>query len=73
MVEYRCPSCKHTLTEQGDFFPFCSQRCKLQDLGAWASGAYAVPGKDATDEELSSAVRGTRQDERGFVKKRDTH
>jgi len=29
--------------------PFCSRRCKLQDLARWASGAYRVPG-DAVPE-----------------------
>jgi endogenous inhibitor of DNA gyrase (YacG/DUF329 family) len=26
------------------FRPFCSHRCKLLDLGAWANDAYAIPG-----------------------------
>jgi len=25
--------------------PFCSERCKLQDLGRWAGGTYRVPGE----------------------------
>ncbi len=25
--------------------PFCSERCKMIDLGAWASDQYAIPGK----------------------------
>jgi endogenous inhibitor of DNA gyrase (YacG/DUF329 family) len=32
--------------------PFCSQRCKLADLGAWASGQYSVPS-DIDEESLS--------------------
>jgi len=31
--------------------PFCSQRCKLQDLARWADGTYRVPGEPAADEE----------------------
>ena len=31
--------------------PFCSKRCKLQDLARWADGAYAVPGKPLTDPD----------------------
>jgi endogenous inhibitor of DNA gyrase (YacG/DUF329 family) len=36
--------------------PFCSDRCKLQDLARWADGAYRVPGEridepDHTDDE----------------------
>ena len=32
--------------------PFCSKRCKLQDLARWADGRYSVPGErvDESDE-----------------------
>ena len=38
--------------------PFCSQRCKIQDLARWADGTYRVPGEalpepDDTDEDTS--------------------
>ena len=29
--------------------PFCSQRCKLQDLARWAEGLYKVPGERAPE------------------------
>jgi endogenous inhibitor of DNA gyrase (YacG/DUF329 family) len=29
--------------------PFCSKRCKIQDLAGWADGSYAVPGEPLTD------------------------
>jgi hypothetical protein len=29
--------------------PFCSERCKLQDLARWADESYRVPDKPATD------------------------
>jgi uncharacterized protein len=31
--------------------PFCSERCKLQDLARWADGAYAIPGDKLTDPD----------------------
>ena len=31
-------------------FPFCSERCKLIDLGHWFAGAYTVPGADEEDK-----------------------
>jgi endogenous inhibitor of DNA gyrase (YacG/DUF329 family) len=39
--------------------PFCSERCKLVDLGAWAAEAYRVPGESASqpgaeDEQAAS-------------------
>jgi endogenous inhibitor of DNA gyrase (YacG/DUF329 family) len=32
--------------------PFCSERCKLVDLGAWASGDRAIPGDPVQPDEL---------------------
>ena len=29
--------------------PFCSERCKLQDLARWVDGAYGVPGEGVSD------------------------
>ncbi|OHB65108.1 MAG: hypothetical protein A2Y77_00485 [Planctomycetes bacterium RBG_13_62_9] len=48
--ELRCPTCKRIVryprksqSEQAKFFPFCSQRCKLIDLGAWLNAEYRIP------------------------------
>jgi len=40
-----CPTCgqKVEWTEINTFRPFCSNRCKQIDLGAWASEKYAIP------------------------------
>jgi uncharacterized protein len=40
-----CPTCgKHVLwTPDSVWRPFCSERCKLIDLGAWAAERYRVP------------------------------
>jgi endogenous inhibitor of DNA gyrase (YacG/DUF329 family) len=38
----KCPICKKEVTPSGDFFPFCSERCKIIDLGNWASEKYVV-------------------------------
>jgi len=38
------------------FRPFCSERCKMNDLGAWATESYRVPveeDKDTFDEDDS--------------------
>jgi hypothetical protein len=31
-------------SDQNRYRPFCSERCKLVDLGAWATDRYAIPG-----------------------------
>ena len=38
----RCPTCKGIVVKSDPEFPFCSERCRLIDLGKWASGAYVV-------------------------------
>jgi len=52
-MKITCPVCKNITTwEENPFRPFCSERCKLIDLGAWASGDYKIPAKldDETDQ-----------------------
>jgi endogenous inhibitor of DNA gyrase (YacG/DUF329 family) len=64
----RCPTC-HTLVLAGDEnFPFCSDRCRLIDLGKWASGGYVI-STPITDPEMlenlaeESAGRKPHEDE----------
>jgi len=42
-----CPTCNAPVEwgPQSPTRPFCSERCKLIDLGAWASGENAIPGE----------------------------
>jgi endogenous inhibitor of DNA gyrase (YacG/DUF329 family) len=50
----KCPMCSVAVewSPANPYRPFCSQRCKLADLGAWASGQYSVPS-DIDEESLS--------------------
>ena len=44
----KCPICnKPAPRADNPFRPFCSERCKLLDLGAWVNGEYAVPSDEA--------------------------
>ncbi|GIX27588.1 DNA gyrase inhibitor YacG [Pelomicrobium sp. G1] len=45
----RCPQCGKLVewTPENRFRPFCSERCKLIDLGQWANEGYRVPGETA--------------------------
>ncbi len=46
MVLRPCPSCRTPVAWEGNpFKPFCSERCRLLDLGAWSAEAYRVPDK----------------------------
>lgn len=51
----KCPVCKkESKWEDNPFRPFCSERCRLIDLGKWASEEYRIPGekKDVPEEEI---------------------
>lgn len=56
-MKIKCPYCKKDTTwEENPHRPFCSERCKLIDLGKWASGDYVIGTKlddesDPTGEE----------------------
>jgi uncharacterized protein len=41
-----CPTCQQSLLWNDDFpaRPFCSERCRLIDLGEWASEGHKIPG-----------------------------
>jgi endogenous inhibitor of DNA gyrase (YacG/DUF329 family) len=41
-IKLRCPICKKPAKATDADFPFCSERCRLIDLGKWATGAYVI-------------------------------
>lgn len=47
-----CPGCGKKLywTRENPWRPFCSQRCKTLDLGAWADESHRIAGEPAMDE-----------------------
>ena len=49
----RCPTCQRPIqwTEQFPYRPFCSDRCRLIDLGKWASGGYVISSPVTDIEE----------------------
>jgi endogenous inhibitor of DNA gyrase (YacG/DUF329 family) len=55
-MKIKCPTCKRRTTwEENSYRPFCSERCKLIDLGRWASESYRIKGK--LHDETSSSGR----------------
>ncbi len=49
---YKCPTCRKVVAKslkelllRAEFFPFCSNRCRLIDLGAWLDAEYKVVSK----------------------------
>ena len=59
-MKHRCPICKRaTDSELEKEFPFCSERCRLLDLGAWASEKYVVSDPVFDEAELDELERDT--------------
>jgi endogenous inhibitor of DNA gyrase (YacG/DUF329 family) len=76
-----CPICKRPVEQQPEnhdrrrsSFPFCSDRCKLIDLGRWLGGKYQIPLVDRdvcdvnadtmTEEDAPAADRSRRNPRR---------
>ena len=51
----RCPTCKTIVLRSDEHFPFCSDRCRLVDLGKWASGGYRISSPVLDPELLEEA------------------
>ena len=50
-----CPICKKATTwEENPSKPFCSERCKLIDLGKWVSEDYRIEGEKADEEQKAN-------------------
>ena len=51
----KCPTCERMVEyTDNEFRPFCSERCKLIDFGAWADEEFALPTENAelTEEDI---------------------
>jgi endogenous inhibitor of DNA gyrase (YacG/DUF329 family) len=59
----KCPNCrKETVySPENPFRPFCSERCQLLDLGAWADGKYAIPVSEDKPSSSETDNKGSRQ------------
>ncbi len=46
MMKIKCPHCGNVTTwEDNKYRPYCSERCKLYDLGAWADEKFKIDDK----------------------------
>jgi hypothetical protein len=50
----RCPTCRRDVDwDAAPFRPFCSERCRLIDLGAWLTEQHAIAGDSVTAQEAA--------------------
>jgi endogenous inhibitor of DNA gyrase (YacG/DUF329 family) len=62
-AKIRCPRCgKKSLWEGNGWRPFCSERCKMVDLGAWVTEGYRIPGGPEEDAGLDDARNDEEED-----------
>ncbi|MDM7921852.1 MAG: DNA gyrase inhibitor YacG [Pyrinomonadaceae bacterium] len=60
----KCPNCgRPTEYEGNEFRPFCSERCKLLDFGAWADEEYTLPteASELTDEDIDKIEKALKE------------
>ncbi len=68
-MEHACPICKkETDSDKDAEFPFCSERCRLLDLGAWSAEKYVVSDPIFDEQEIPE---GDRRALRGGKRKTD--
>jgi uncharacterized protein len=55
----KCATCGKPIEGQAGRVPpsFCSERCRMVDLGKWLEGEYRIPGPPATEHELMDELR----------------
>lgn len=64
MPEYRCSICKKSISYAGKLpalYPFCSERCKLIDLGRWFNEQYTID-RDVTPDDVAELPANDRAD-----------
>jgi endogenous inhibitor of DNA gyrase (YacG/DUF329 family) len=64
----KCPTCRRPVewSEQSAYRPFCSDRCRLIDLGAWLTEQHKIPDGDvSSDDDEARVEEGSRVPTRG--------
>lgn len=62
--EVNCPTCKKKFNYfESEFRPFCSERCRLIDLGQWLSESYSVPAEKLTPDEIDTLEKLQNEEE----------
>jgi uncharacterized protein len=70
-MKSRCPVCRRIMNKaaqqisrEGKFYPFCSDRCKLIDLGKWLDAGYKIP---VVEEDEKNDANETKSDSPGKI------
>ena len=54
----KCPNCNQPVEwkKENKYRPFCSERCKLIDFGAWTNEEHSIPGRPDFDDLMSDEL-----------------
>lgn len=63
-LKVRCPRCRRPTAWEGNpNRPFCSEKCRLIDLGRWADEEYRIPGTKVHPVDDSQVIAFTKEDQ----------
>lgn len=58
LLNVKCPTCEKKFNYyESDFRPFCSDKCRLLDLGQWLDESYTVPAHKLSEEEQGELLK----------------
>lgn len=59
VLKVNCPNCEDEFNYySSEFRPFCSERCKMIDMGHWFNESYALPSKEVlSDEDIEKVIK----------------
>lgn len=63
VVSLRCPTCRKLVLRDDPDFPFCTERCRLIDLGKWASDGYVISSPITDPEDIETLQRARAQEQ----------
>jgi uncharacterized protein len=60
----KCPTCRRTVewSEASVYRPFCSERCRLIDLGAWLTEQHKIPDEAVDPDDAEARSEATRSE-----------
>lgn len=67
MLKVKCPQCGRIIDYySSEHRPFCSERCRLIDLGAWADESYSLPAESTSlsEEDIEAIERARSEKDR---------
>jgi len=71
VLSLRCPTCRKLVLREDPEFPFCCERCRLIDLGKWASGGYVISSPITDPEDIETLQRVREQEQANPKSKHD--